>query len=147
MHDLEAIRLLAERESGLAVAITRRPDGSPRASVVNAGVIAHPKTADPVVAFISLGSARKLADLRRHPSATIVFRSGWQWVAVEGHAELVGPQDRVRWPADTERLALIRTVYAAAAGGEPDDWMSPDASFHAEGHTAVLLTPTRVYPT
>ena len=37
MHDLEPVRLLAERESGLAVAITLRPDGSPRASVVNPG--------------------------------------------------------------------------------------------------------------
>ena len=116
--------------------------------MINAGVIAHRRlqTADPVVAFVSLGAARKLADLRRHAAATVVFRSAWEWTAVEGTTELVGPRDRPPWVSNGELLKLIHAVYAAAAGGQPEESASLDESFEAEGHTVVLLTPTRVYP-
>jgi hypothetical protein len=39
---LDRARELGAREEGLAVAITLRDDGSPQASVVNAGVIDDP---------------------------------------------------------------------------------------------------------
>lgn len=71
-------RGLAARENGLAVAITTRSTGLPRASVVNAGVLDHPVTDETMVAFVSRGTARKLDDLRHRPNITVVFRSAWE---------------------------------------------------------------------
>ena len=56
MSSLDRARELSAREGGLAVAITTRPDRLPRASVVNAGVLAHPVTGEQVVAFVSRGT-------------------------------------------------------------------------------------------
>ena len=60
------------------VAVTIRVDGSAQASVVNAGILNHPITAEPSVGFVARGHARKLAYLRVRPRATVVFRSGWE---------------------------------------------------------------------
>jgi PPOX class probable F420-dependent enzyme len=144
--DLARARDLGARESGLAVAITTRPDGSPRASVVNAGVVEHPLTGQLVVGFVSRGAARKLVDLRALPRATVVFRSGWDWVAVEGDVTLVGPDDHVEGLAERAIVQLIRAVYAAAVGGTPEQWGHLDATMAEERHAAVLIRPSRVYP-
>jgi hypothetical protein len=90
---IEQARELGARESGLAVVATTRADGSTQASVVNAGILDHPVTGEPVLAFIARGGAKKLPTLRKRPRVTTVFRSGWEWVAVEGVAELAGPDD------------------------------------------------------
>lgn len=135
--------MLAVQEAGLAVAITSRQNGTPRASVVNAAVLDHPTTGEPAVGFVSRGAARKLIDLRHRPHATVVFRSGWDWVAIEGPAELVGPDDQLEgFGGDV--LAVIRTIYAAAVGGTQDEWSQLDETFVAERHTAVLLRPDRL---
>ena len=131
----------------MAVAITTREDGSPRASVVNAGVLDHPATGEPVVGFVTRGGVRKLDDLRDRPSATVVFRSEWDWVAVEGDVTLLGPDDNPNALDPPALLEVIRSVYAAAAGGSPADWAELDESFLAERHTVVLIHPQRVYPT
>jgi hypothetical protein len=146
MQSLERAATLAAQESGLAIAVTSRRDGTPRASVVNAGVVDHPITAEPVVGFVSRGVAGKLIDLRRRPHATVVFRSGWEWVAVEGATELAGPDDQLEGFTG-DALSLIRTIYAAAVGGTPDEWSRLNETFAAERHTAVLLHADRVYPT
>jgi hypothetical protein len=143
---LDRARELGARESGLAVAITTRAGGSPRASVVNAGVLDHPVTGEPTVGFVSRGAARKVTDVRARPLVTVVFRSGWEWVAVEGTAELAGPDDHLEGLANCHMLRLLRTVYAAAVGGSPDDWAELDESMAAERHTAVLVRPVRMYP-
>src|SRR4051812_14433912 len=70
-----------------------RADGSAPASVINAGVMAHPLTAEPVVAFVSAGSARRLANLRVDPRITVTIRAVWQWATVEGTAQIIGPDD------------------------------------------------------
>jgi hypothetical protein len=108
--------------------------------VVNAGVIEHPSSDRPVVAFVSRGAALKLADLRRHPMATVVFQSGWEWVAVEGEVEMAGPRDRLPGLDESDVLPLIRRVYAAAVGGEAEHWAHLDPTFVAEQQTAVMLT-------
>ena len=144
--DLERARELGARESGLAVAVTLRADGSPRASVVNAGVLDHPATGEPTIGFVSRGQARKLVDIRERRHVTVVFRSGWEWVAVEGDAELAGPHDPAEWLEDGELPRLLRTVYAAAVGGSPGDWAELDESMALEGHTAVIVAVARVYP-
>ena len=93
---LAEVRRLAAADSGLAVAVTIRPDGTPHASVVNAGVLAHPVEGDPVVGFVAAGGAVKLRNLRERRYASVVFRAGWEWVAVEGPAELAGRDDQRR---------------------------------------------------
>ena len=152
MLDPEATRLLLDRarelgarEDGLAVVTTSRADGSAQASVVNAGVLDHPITGEPVVGFVARGRVRKLANLRLRPRVTVVFRSGWEWVAVEGDADLAGPDDDLQAlnPGDIPRL--LRKVYAAAVGGTEYDWAELDGVMAAERHTAVLVRPTRIY--
>jgi PPOX class probable F420-dependent enzyme len=142
---LDRVWELGARESGLAVVFTTRADGSAPASVVNAGVLDHPVTGEPAVAFVARGRVRKLANLRARPRLTVVFRSGWEWVAVEGNADLAGPDDPLVGlePADLPRL--LRDVYAAAVGGTGDDWAELDGVMAAERHAAVLVRPERVY--
>jgi hypothetical protein len=143
---LDRARALGTAESGLAVAVTTRADGTTQASVVNAGVLDHPVTDELVVGFVCRGGARKLANLRVRPRATVVFRSGGEWVAVEGNAGLAGPGDRLEGVQASEVPRLLRDVCAAAVGGVADDWGELDAVFAAERHTAVLVRPTRTYP-
>ena len=69
---------------GLVVLVTTRADGSAQASVVNAGVLANPIDGSPSVALVAQGRARKVANLRARPRATVVARAGWEWAAVEG---------------------------------------------------------------
>jgi hypothetical protein len=144
-HLLDRARALGAREDGLAVVATSRADGSAPASVVNAGVLDHPVTAEPVVGFVIRGGARKLANLRARPGVTVVFRSGWEWVAIEGDADLAGPDDPLAGIDPEEILPLLREVYAAAAGGTADDWAGMDAQMEAERHTAALVRPARIY--
>src|ERR1041385_7623213 len=90
---LRRVAELAQDENWLAVLVTTRPDGEPAVSVVNAGILPHPVTGESVVALVSQGNTAKLANLRAQPRATLVFRAGWQWIAVTGTAELAGPDD------------------------------------------------------
>jgi PPOX class probable F420-dependent enzyme len=142
---LDRARELGAREQGLAVVATVRPDASIQASVVNAGVVAHPVTGEPVVAFVARGAVRKLTNLRARPRATVVFRSGWEWVAVEGEADLAGPDDLLEGLGPGNVVRLLGDVYAAAAGGTQDDWAELGQVMAAERHTAVLLRPVRIY--
>lgn len=142
---LDRARELGAREDGLAVVTTTRADGSAPGSVVNAGVLDHPVTGEPVVGFVIRGGAKKLANLRVRPRATVVFRSGWEWVAVEGDADLAGPDDPLEGVESGPVLPLLREIYAAAVGGIADDWAGMDAEMEAERHTAALVRPTRVY--
>lgn len=142
---IERVTELAAREGGLAVVATTRSDGSVAASVVNAGVLEHPITGDLIVGFVARGGVRKLEHLRARPRATLVFRSGWDWVTVEGDTELAGPDDPLEGLHAVDLPALLRAVYAAAAGGVAEDWAALDDAMAAERHTAVLLTPARTY--
>ena len=145
MTGLDRVRELGARESGLAVVFTSRADGTVPASIVNAGVLDHPVTGEPVVAFVARGAVRKLPNLRARPRLTIVFRSGWVWVAVEGVAELAGPDDPLAGLEPAHVPRLLRDVYAAAVGGTRDEWAELDGVMAAERHTAVLVRPALVY--
>lgn len=142
---LDQVRELVARESGLAVVATLREDGSAQASVVNAGVLAHPVSGEPVVGFAIRGRRRKLSNLRARPRATIVFRSGWDWMAVEGEAEIAGPDDVIAGLDPTRVPQLLREIYAAAVGGTAEDWAGMDQQMADERHSAVLVHPDRVY--
>ena len=103
--DLDLVRRLVAADHGLAIITTTRADGSVHASLVNAGVLDDPIGGRPAVGAVVRADTRKLRLLRRTQRATIVFRSGWEWVAVDGPVTLIGPDDTttseeaLRWKA------------------------------------------------
>lgn len=141
--DLAALEEIAAGDHHLAVVSTTRPDASVQASVVNAGILPHPVSGEPVVAFVTYGRI-KLANLRHRPRATLVFRSGWRWGAVEGACDIAGPDDALAGFDPADLPSLLREVYRAA-GGQHDDWDSYDRVMAAERRAAVLVKPERIY--
>jgi PPOX class probable F420-dependent enzyme len=144
MTDLSDFARLVARDHGLCVVSTLRPDATIQSSVVNAGVLDHPVTGEPVVGLVARGRSRKLANLRARPRATVVVRAAWEWVAAEGPADLAGPDDKLGdLDADGVRL-LLRQIFTAC-GGMHDDWDTYDRVMAEERRTGVLVTPDRVY--
>jgi len=140
-QDLSMVESVAAREHYLAVVATTRANGTVQATVVNAGIITHPISEQRVVAFVTYGAAKK-THLRARPWATLTFRTGWQWITVEGDAELMGPDDPV---LDPERTRLLLRDTFRAAGGDHDDWTEYDRAMQRERRAAVLVTPARIY--
>lgn len=134
---------MGAKEQGLAVVSTLRADGTIQSSLVNAGVMGHPLSEQQVLVFVTYGKV-KLANLRARPQLTATFRSGWQWVAVEGHAQLIGPDDP-HAGVDAEGLRLLLREAFAAAGGSHDDWTEYDRVMAEQRRTVVLVEPTRIY--
>jgi PPOX class probable F420-dependent enzyme len=142
---VDDIRRLVALDHGLASLSTLRADGGVHATLVNAGVIDHPVDGEPVAAFVARPSTRKLANLLARPTATLHWRAGWAWVAAEGTVEVAGP-DQVLGGFDTTDLPeLLRTIYAAAGGGDHADWADYDRVMATERRVAVLLRPRRIY--
>jgi PPOX class probable F420-dependent enzyme len=141
---LEDAAALAAQEHGLVVVSTVRADGTVQSSVVNAGVLPHPATGRPVLAFVTYGPV-KLANLRSRPQLAVTFRHGWEWVAVEGRAELAGPDDRPGWLDGDDGVRLLLRDVFTAAGGTHDDWDEYDRVMAEQRRTAVLVAPTRIY--
>ncbi|MFG1926347.1 TIGR03618 family F420-dependent PPOX class oxidoreductase [Cryptosporangium sp. NPDC048952] len=144
MADLTDVARLVAREHGLVVVSTSRADGSIQSSVVNAGVLSDPLGGNDVVGYVAAGGTRKLANLRQRPQTTLVFRVGWEWAAVEGTAQLIGPDDPVGG-VDAERLRLLLREVFTAAGGTHEDFDEYDRVMAAERRTAVLVSPSRIY--
>lgn len=141
--DLELVRRLAAADQGLAVVSTTRPDGTVHSSLVNAGLFDHPLAKEPAVAFVAAGSAHKLKLLAAAGRANAVFRSGWEWVSVEGPADLLGPgHPRAGFPPE-ELPELLRAIFTAA-GGTHDNWAEFDRVMADERRTAVFITPARI---
>lgn len=141
--DLELVRRLAAADQGLAVVSTTRPDGTVHSSLVNAGVFDHPLAKEPVVAFVARGSAYKLKLLAAAGRANAVFRSGWEWVSVEGPAEMVGPDHTAAGFPPDGLPQLLRDIFTAA-GGTHDNWAEYDRAMAEERRTAVFITPARI---
>ena len=144
MADLDDVAAMVRREHGLTVISTARADGTIQTSVVNAGVLTHPSTGRPVLGFVTYGRV-KLANLRARPQVSANLRHGWEWIAVEGRAELAGPDDPRPWLTDGDRLRLLLREVFRAAGGQHDDWDEYDRVMAEQRRTAVLIEPTRVY--
>lgn len=144
MTTLSEAAALAAGESGLAVVSTLRSNGTIQASLVNAGVLPHPATGEPALAFVTYGKV-KLANLRARPQLAVTFRNGWQWATVEGVGELAGPDDPQPWLTDPDALRLLLREVFSAAGGTHDDWAEYDATMAEQRRTVVLIAPTRVY--
>jgi PPOX class probable F420-dependent enzyme len=143
MTTLDDAAQLGAKEQGLAVISTTRADGTIQSSLVNAGVMAHPLVDHSVLTFVAYGKV-KLANLRARPQLTATFRSGWQWVAVEGHAQLIGPDDP-HAEIDAERLRLLLREAFTAAGGHHGNWAEYDRVMAEQRRTVVLIEPARIY--
>ena len=143
MTTLEEAAALARPERGLVVISTLRSAGSIQSSLVNAGVLPHPATGQTILGFATAGRI-KLANLRARPQITATFRNGWRWAAVEGLAELAGPDDPQPW-LDAEGLRQLRREIFTAAGGEHDNWDEYDRVMSEERWTPVLIRPERIY--
>ncbi len=143
MTSLDEFAALAGKENGLVVVSTLRADATIQSSLVNAGVLGHPRTAQPVVAFVTYGQV-KLANLRSRPQVTVTVRSGWAWSSVEGRAELIGPDDPDP-SVDAEQLRLLLRAVFTAAGGSHDDWDIYDRVMAEQRRAAVLIAPARIY--
>jgi PPOX class probable F420-dependent enzyme len=144
MADLADFEAFVSGENGLAVMTVIGPDGRMRPSVVNVGVLDHPLTGARVVGAVIQGRARKLANLRERPRISVVLRVGWRWAAVEGPAQIIGPDD----PAEgigPERLRLLLREIFISAGGSHDDFEEYDRVMATERRAAVLITPDRVF--
>ncbi len=145
MASIDDVRALAELDHGLAALSTVRRDGTVHTIVVNAGVIDHPLTGDPVAAFVAQAKTLKLQHLRANPAATLSWRAKWAWATAEGTVELIGPDDPHDGSPAEAIPALLRTIFTAAGGGEHQDWADYDRAMAAERRVAVLLTPRRTY--
>jgi PPOX class probable F420-dependent enzyme len=140
LHD--AIQV-GRKEHYLAVVSTVRADATIQSSVVNVGLLAHPDRGEDVLAFVTYGRA-KLANLRARPQITVTFRAAGAWAAVEGRAELIGPDDAGSG-FDEDRLRRLRREVFVAAGGTHDDWPSYDKIMAEQRRAVVLVNITRIY--
>jgi len=144
MTTLQDAVALAQADRGLAVVSTLRADQTIQASLINAGIIAHPATEELVLAFVTYGPV-KLTNLRARPQIALTFRSGWQWATVEGRAELAGPDDPQSILHDPDGLRLLLRAAFTACGGTHDDWAEYDRTMAEQRRTVVLVAPARVY--
>lgn len=141
---LALVRKHAAANRSLAVVVTTRPGvDDPHVAVVNAAVIDHPLSAQPVVALVARRGA-KLDNLRLRPRATLVFRHGWEWVAIRGPVELSGPDDPHPAIGSEVQQALLRTIYHAAGGDHPD-LHAYDTTMLEQRRCAVLVEAERIW--
>jgi hypothetical protein len=137
-------RQLLAADLQLATLVTTRPGRhEPQVAVVNAAIIDHPVTGRPVVAFVARAGV-KLTNLRRHPYATLVARTGWEWVAVAGPVDLSGPDDEFENIDPGRQRQLLRDIYRSAGGDHPDLY-EYDTTMLAERRCAVLVHPARIW--
>jgi PPOX class probable F420-dependent enzyme len=138
--DLDLVRRLGAADHGLAVIATTRADGSVQSSVVNAGVLDHPVTGQPVVGLVARGDALKVRLVQRAGRAAVTFRAGWEWVAVEGPVSMIGPDDP---QPGVDLPTLLRDIFTAA-GGTHEDWDEFDRVMAAERRVAIFIEPARI---
>ena len=143
MATLDDLRTFLATETGLATVSTTQADGRVLSSVVNCGIIDHPLTGEPRVAFVSGGIAARIGHIRRGSEVTIAARRGWNWAAATGPADLIGPDDLPQG-IDEDRLRLLRREIFQAAGGTHDDYDEFDRTMLEEGRMAILVAPERV---
>ena len=71
-------------------------------------------------------------------------RAGWEWVAAEGAAEIIGPDDPAPGVDGEAVRRLLRAIFTAA-GGTHDDWPTYDRVMVEDRRAAVIVVPSRVY--
>jgi hypothetical protein len=141
MADLELVNQLAACDHHLAVFTTAGLDGAVHASVVSAGVIADPIDGHPGVGAVIYGASRKLRLLRQSGTASVVFKSGFEWAAVTGPVRLIGPDDGTEFGLDVPDV--VRSVFRAA-GGTHDNWAEFDRVMEAERRCAAFVGAAKI---
>ena len=114
-----------------AVLATRRTDGRPQLSPVNAGVL------DGQLVISSRAPLAKVRNLRRDPMVSILVMSDafyGRWVQLDGTADIV------ELP---EAMELLVAVYRAIKGEHPD-WADYRAAMVRDQRVAIRITPQRV---
>ena len=140
---LEMVREISAAEAW-AVLPTARPDGTVQSSIVTARVAAHPKTGEPVIAFLCRGGTVKIRNMRLNPRATITFRTGSRWVTIEGALTLVGPDDPAEGFSQDEVPQLLRDIETALRGGN-DDWPAFYKNMVEQRRAAAYISLERIY--
>lgn len=118
------------RSHSHTVLSTRRADGRPQMSPVNAGVL------DGRVVISSRAPLAKVRNLARDPQASVlVFTDAFygSWVQIDGTAEIV------RQP---EALELLDEVYRTISGEHPD-WADYRAAMIRDERVVIAITPER----
>lgn len=116
------------------VLATRRRDGTAVLAPVVAGL-----GADGRVAISTRGGSHKVANLRRHPRASLcVFTDGFFGAFVQ----IDGPVEILELPGCMDGLVEL---YRQIAGEHPD-WEDFRAAMRREGRVLVMITPERVGP-
>jgi PPOX class probable F420-dependent enzyme len=109
---------------------TRRRDGSPQMSAVNAGVV------DGAICISSRAMLAKIRNIRRDPLVSLLvlkeeFYGGW--VQIDGTAEIVD---------QPEALELLVEVFRSIRGEHPD-WDDYRAAMIRDQRVVIRVTPTR----
>ena len=136
---LDKLRRMVAAEDGLCSFVCLDRHGAPHVSIVNAGVTDNPVTGKPSVACVVRADAHKARLLRNDARAAVAFRHRWDWVAVRGTAQLIGPDDPAEGFAEADLAGLLREVFRAA-GGTHSDWSDYDRVMVAERRLAVFMT-------
>ncbi len=142
-EQLERLQRLLEADHQAAF-VTTRPNGTSQASLVRAGLLAHPVTGAPAVVVLVRGGTVKLRNLRRIPRATVLCRAGSRWATVEGPVTLIGPDDPHEG-IDRARFEALRRAAATAVARSDESWEAFDHLMDAERRALVFVTIERLY--
>jgi PPOX class probable F420-dependent enzyme len=117
------------RHHDRTVLATRRRDGGPQMSAVNAGVV------DGVVCISSRAPLAKVRNIRRDPTVSLLvlkeeFYGGW--VQIDGTAEIVD---------QPEALDLLVDVFRSIRGEHPD-WDDYRAAMIRDQRVVIRVIPT-----
>ena len=113
-----------------AVLATRRADGRPQLSPVNAGVL------DGQLVISSRAPLAKVRNLRRDPMASLLVLTDefyGSWVQIDGSARIVD---------QPEALDLLDAVYRTIRGAHPD-WAEYRRAMIADQRVVISITPQR----
>lgn len=124
------------RANDHAVLLTRRSNGDPQMSPVNAGVV------DGRVCISSQAPRAKVRNLRRDPRASVLLLPDafyGRWVQIDGPAEIV---DQHGPDGPEPALELLVATYRAIAGEHPD-WNDYRQAMIADDRIVIRITPER----
>lgn len=115
-----------------AVLVTRRRDGSPQMSPLNAGVL------DDAIVISSRVMLAKVRNIRRDPAVSLLVmteRFYGRWVQVDGTAQVIDQSQ----PGTVD---LLVDVYRAIAGEHPD-WDEYRAAMVRDERVVIRIHPER----
>jgi PPOX class probable F420-dependent enzyme len=133
----KAMKFLSENRNG--VLTTFRRNGAAQMSIVTCGLYGSG------VAFTTTGDRAKLLNMKRDPRCSLLVSKSewWGFIVLEGHAEIMYPED-----TDAEKLRLaLRDVYRVASGADHPDWDEYDRAMIEQVRSAVIVVPEHIYGT